>query len=129
MLIKQIKELYDHEDYNELEQLLTRTSKLELVQAFSNLDNNFILQLIVKISPSASAEIFIKLNKETQHMIVNELNYIQFKHIANELLDNPEEYEKMNKAANPYGDGKASQRIVQAIKYYFGVTEEPPVEF
>ena len=49
--------------------------------------------------------------------------------MANELLDNPEEYEKMNKAANPYGDGKASQRIVQAIKYYFGVTEEPPVEF
>ena len=49
--------------------------------------------------------------------------------MANELLDNPDEYEKMNKAANPYGDGKASQRIVQAIKFYFGVTEEPPVEF
>lgn len=91
MLIKQIKELYNHEDYNELEQLLTRTSKLELVQAFSELDNSFILQLIVKISPSASAEIFMKLSKETQHMIVNELNYIQFKHIANELLDNDAE--------------------------------------
>ena len=49
--------------------------------------------------------------------------------MANELLDNPEEYEKMNKAANPYGDGKASQRIVQAIKFYFGVIEEPPMEF
>jgi len=49
--------------------------------------------------------------------------------MANELLDNEEEYEKMNKAINPYGDGKASARIVQAIKYYFGVTEEPPKEF
>jgi UDP-N-acetylglucosamine 2-epimerase (non-hydrolysing)/UDP-GlcNAc:undecaprenyl-phosphate GlcNAc-1-phosphate transferase len=49
--------------------------------------------------------------------------------LANELLDNKEEYEKMNKAVNPYGDGKASQRIVQAIKFYFGITEEPPIEF
>jgi UDP-N-acetylglucosamine 2-epimerase (non-hydrolysing)/UDP-GlcNAc:undecaprenyl-phosphate GlcNAc-1-phosphate transferase len=49
--------------------------------------------------------------------------------LANELLDNNEEYEKMNKAINPYGDGKASQRIVQAIKFYFGISEEPPIEF
>lgn len=45
------------------------------------------------------------------------------------LLDNGEEYDKMHKAANPYGDGRASQRIVQAIKFYFGVIEEPPMEF
>ena len=49
--------------------------------------------------------------------------------MANELLDNKEEYEKMNKAVNPYGDGKASIRIVQAIKFYFGISEEPPKEF
>lgn len=49
--------------------------------------------------------------------------------LAKLLLDNKDEYEKMNKAANPYGDGKASARIVKAIKYYFGVTDEPPVEF
>lgn len=49
--------------------------------------------------------------------------------LAKLLLDNEEEYEKMNKAANPYGDGKASMRIVKAIKYYFGVVEEPPAEF
>lgn len=49
--------------------------------------------------------------------------------MAKTLLDDKAEYEKMNKAANPYGDGKASSRIVQAIKYYFGATEEPPIEF
>ena len=49
--------------------------------------------------------------------------------MAKTLLDDKNEYEKMNKAANPYGDGKASARIVQAIKYYFGATEQPPVEF
>lgn len=32
------------------------------------------------------------------------------------LLDNPEAYEKMSKAVNPYGDGRASLRIVKALK-------------
>lgn len=31
------------------------------------------------------------------------------------LLDNKKEYEKMSKASNPYGDGKASKRIVDEI--------------
>ena len=35
--------------------------------------------------------------------------------LAKELLDNKEEYDKMAKAINPYGDGKASKRIAQII--------------
>ena len=35
------------------------------------------------------------------------------------LLDNKEEYDKMAAAVNPYGDGLASGRIVEAIKKYF----------
>ena len=32
------------------------------------------------------------------------------------LLDNPEVYQQMSKAVNPYGDGQACRRIVQALK-------------
>ena len=35
--------------------------------------------------------------------------------LTKELLENKEEYEKMSKASNPYGDGFASRRIVDAI--------------
>lgn len=35
--------------------------------------------------------------------------------MASELITNPAAYEKMAKAVNPYGDGHASERIVQAI--------------
>ena len=35
---------------------------------------------------------------------------------ASKLLSSQEEYEKMSKAANPYGDGHASERIVEAIR-------------
>jgi UDP-N-acetylglucosamine 2-epimerase (non-hydrolysing) len=34
---------------------------------------------------------------------------------ARSLLENPAEYEQMARAANPYGDGRASERIVQAL--------------
>lgn len=39
--------------------------------------------------------------------------------LANELLTNQEEYQKMAKASNPYGDGEASRRIAEAITTYF----------
>lgn len=35
--------------------------------------------------------------------------------MINELLNDENEYRKMSKASNPYGDGKASERIVDAI--------------
>ncbi|EES92087.1 MULTISPECIES: non-hydrolyzing UDP-N-acetylglucosamine 2-epimerase [Clostridium] len=38
---------------------------------------------------------------------------------SNKLLNNKEEYYKMSKATNPYGDGKASKRIVDSIVKYF----------
>ncbi|NLY44182.1 MAG: UDP-N-acetylglucosamine 2-epimerase (non-hydrolyzing) [Clostridiaceae bacterium] len=41
--------------------------------------------------------------------------------MASELIEDAKQYEKMARAVNPYGDGKASYRIVQAILYYFGI--------
>ena len=40
-----------------------------------------------------------------------------------ELLTNEHLYLEMANARNPYGDGRASERIVQAIKHYFGLGE------
>jgi UDP-N-acetylglucosamine 2-epimerase (non-hydrolysing)/UDP-GlcNAc:undecaprenyl-phosphate GlcNAc-1-phosphate transferase len=49
--------------------------------------------------------------------------------MAFQLLEEPAEYAKMAKAVNPYGDGFASQRIVQALLYEFGYRKEKPEEF
>ncbi|CCF14518.1 UDP-N-acetylglucosamine 2-epimerase [Brevibacillus laterosporus GI-9] len=49
--------------------------------------------------------------------------------MANELLTNSVAYEQMAQAANPYGDGKASERIVKAILYHFGYISDRPVSF
>ncbi len=45
------------------------------------------------------------------------------------LLDDPEEYKSMSRAINPYGDGKASKRIAQALLFYYGFTTNKPDEF
>lgn len=49
--------------------------------------------------------------------------------LAEELLQDRYEYEKMANAVNPYGDGKASRRIADAILYHFGASKNPPDEF
>ena len=46
--------------------------------------------------------------------------------LAHMLLTDKAAYEKIARTANPYGDGRASERIVQAILYYFGKSEERP---
>ena len=49
--------------------------------------------------------------------------------MAKELLTSAEAYEAMAKAKNPFGDGFASARIVQAILYQFGLEPTRPGEF
>ncbi|MFD2672075.1 non-hydrolyzing UDP-N-acetylglucosamine 2-epimerase [Marinicrinis sediminis] len=48
---------------------------------------------------------------------------------SRKLLTEPELYRQMSESANPYGDGKASERIVQAILHHFGYREERPLAF
>ena len=62
----------------------------------------------------------VKLVGTDVDMIINE---------ANKLLKDKEEYGKMSKAINPYGDGKASKRIVDAILKYYGLNDSEVEEF
>ena len=45
------------------------------------------------------------------------------------LLTDRAEYEKMARAVNPYGDGRACPRIADAICYAFGLSDRRPEEF
>ncbi len=45
---------------------------------------------------------------------------------AQMLLSDKEAYEKIAQTANPYGDGNASKRIVDAILFAFGKTDKRP---
>ena len=45
------------------------------------------------------------------------------------LLDSRDKYREMSKNINPYGDGKASERIVKKILYNFNLIDKSPDEF
>lgn len=44
---------------------------------------------------------------------------------AGELLSKPESYKKMSEAVNPYGDGLACERILQALEHLAGRADSP----
>lgn len=48
---------------------------------------------------------------------------------ANQLIRDKEEYDNMSKSINPYGDGKASERIVESILNNFGYKNKALNEF
>lgn len=49
--------------------------------------------------------------------------------MASELLSDPAAYNKMAHAVNPYGDGQACRRIVDAIQWHFGQRQQAPEAF
>lgn len=53
------------------------------------------------------------LESGTVHLVGTDYNKIVNE--VSTLIDNPDEYRKMSQAVNPYGDGKACQRIVNIL--------------
>lgn len=45
------------------------------------------------------------------------------------LIGDTRQYQRMAHAVNPYGDGKAAVRSVQAVAYYFKMRSKKPTEF
>lgn len=52
-------------------------------------------------------------------------NPARLKKAVTSLLSNPRVYRRMANAVNPYGDGRAAERIHQAIRWYFGMGRRP----
>jgi UDP-N-acetylglucosamine 2-epimerase (non-hydrolysing) len=46
-----------------------------------------------------------------------------------ELLTDPVKYRRMAQARSPFGDGRATERIVQMLRYYYGRSSTRPREF
>lgn len=46
-----------------------------------------------------------------------------------QLLEDPAAYRQMAESPNPYGDGQATARILDALAYHFGQRQTPPTRF
>lgn len=70
--------------------------------------------------PEAVTAGTVKLLGTNKNLIVDE---------ANKIIRNKKEYESISRAINPYGDGYASERIVESILYYFNYLDKRPNDF
>ncbi len=48
---------------------------------------------------------------------------------ASKLLTDSRAYKKMAAAVNPYGDGRAARRTLDAVRWYFGLSRKRPAAF
>ena len=70
--------------------------------------------------PEAVKAGVVKLIGTDKERIFNEIDLV---------LNSREKYMEMSKSINPYGDGKASERIVKKILYNFNLIDQSPDEF
>ena len=70
--------------------------------------------------PEAVEAGVVKLIGTDKERIFNEIDLV---------LNSREKYMEMSKSINPYGDGKASERIVKKILYNFNLIDQSPDEF
>jgi len=57
------------------------------------------------------------------------VSYERIVALTEQLLEDKPAYRAMAHAVNPYGDGRACERIADAVEYHFGLRREPPEEF
>lgn len=50
-------------------------------------------------------------------------------HAITTLLEDPRRYAAMATARNPYGDGRAAERVVAAVAWWFGLAERRPADW
>lgn len=70
--------------------------------------------------PEAVASVTVKLVGTDEDKVYN---------TAYKLLTDEVAYREMAESINPYGDGHTSERIVQAILYFYGISEKKPSVF
>ena len=113
---------------------------LDVEELHNAMDRSFIVMTdsggIQEEAPSLGKPVIVLRNEterpeavEAGTVLMGGIHKENIVKIANELLNNEETYKKIAKTANPYGDGKASERIVKAILYYFNELDERPVDF
>lgn len=117
--------LIDPLDVNEMHNLLARsylvlTDSGGIQEAAPSLGTPVLVLRDVTERPEAVAAGTVRVVGTDTETIVS---------TAHELLTNHAAHDKMAHAVNPYGDGEASRRIVQALLHHFGLSDQPVDEF
>lgn len=123
------KELGSHDKIHLIEPLEAGDMHNAMAKAYLIMTDSGGLQ---EEAPSLGKPVLV-LRRETERPEAVEAGTVRLAGVDEEdiynmaklLLSDAEEYDKMAKAVNPYGDSSASERIVDAIIYKFGMGKRP----
>lgn len=87
MLNEKIVSLFEAEEFEKLEDLINDSEVESLVEAFNKINVELLSDIIPKLPPKKVAEVFIRLSKETQIYLTENVSDIDFKPVLEELLD------------------------------------------
>lgn len=112
-------------DYREMANLLSRsylilTDSGGLQEEAPSFGRPVLVLREVTERPEGVACGVLKLVGTSRERIVSE---------ARTLLEDRRAYLRMARSVNPYGDGRAAERIAEILLYRFGWAEAPPAEF
>ena len=87
MMKEQILELFNAENFEDLEKLVKRVDTENLVKALKSLEKEILVQLFPKLPEEVSAECFIKFDKNLQKFLMENVSEMNFKDISEEILE------------------------------------------
>jgi len=88
MISNNIIELFNNEEYEELEKFVSSLDINELAIELQKIDRDLLANILPKLPESISAEVFVKFSSDLQFFLAQNISTIEFKEISEELLEN-----------------------------------------
>ena len=87
-LSNKIIELYNAEQFDELNEFVKAIDTSDLAIELQNIDKELLADIFPKLPEEISAEVFVKFSSELQIFLTQNISSIEFKDISEELLEN-----------------------------------------
>lgn len=97
MLHEQIVKLYENQNFDELEKLVSSTDTKLLSEELQKIEKTVLVHIIPKLPEEISAEVFLCFPENLQKYLVDNISDYNFKDISEELLDNDGIENNLNK--------------------------------
>lgn len=87
MTPKQIKELYENQEFEELEKLAKESNIDELCEELKQINKQDLVHIFPKLPENLTPEIFLKFDKDLQNYLVENLSGVDFKSFSVNILE------------------------------------------
>lgn len=97
MLHEEIVKLYENQEYEKLEELVSSTDVKVLGDELKQIDKMVLVHIIPRIPEEISAKVFLTFPEDLQRYLIDNISDYNFKDISEELLDDENIEKNLNK--------------------------------